>query len=65
MLTGFELYPRWVPLKKFLVFYKYITAMHIRTKLKRAPQKLSFCFNCPDTSTVRILGNILYVLWKN
>ena len=29
-------------------------------KLKRAPQKLSFCFKCPDTGTVRILGNILY-----
>ena len=29
-------------------------------ELKRAPQKLSFCFKCPDTGTVRILGNILY-----
>ena len=29
-------------------------------KLKRAPQKLSFCFKCPDTGTVRILGNIQY-----
>ena len=31
-------------------------------ELKRAPQKLSFCFKCPDTGTVRILGNILYRL---
>ena len=30
-------------------------------ELKRAPQKLRFCFQCPDTGTVRILGNILYV----
>ena len=29
-------------------------------ELKRAPQKLSFCFKCPDTGTVQILGNILY-----
>ena len=29
-------------------------------ELKRAPQKLSFCFKCPDTGTVRILDNILY-----
>ena len=29
-------------------------------ELKRAPQKFSFCFKCPDTGTVRILGNILY-----
>ena len=29
-------------------------------ELKRAPEKLSFCFKCPDTGTVRILGNILY-----
>ena len=29
-------------------------------ELKRAPQKLSFCFKCPDTGTVRILGNKLY-----
>ena len=28
-------------------------------ELRRAPQKLSFCFKCPDTGTVRILGNIL------
>ena len=28
-------------------------------ELKRAPQKLSFCFKCPDTGTVRIMGNIL------
>ena len=26
-----------------------------------APEKLSFCFKCPDTGTVRILGNILYL----
>ena len=32
-------------------------------QLKRARQKLSFCFKCPDTGTVRILGNILY--WHN
>ena len=31
-------------------------------ELKRAPQKLSFCFKCPDTGSVRILGNILYFL---
>ena len=29
-------------------------------ELKRAPQKLSFCFKCQDTGTVRILGIILY-----
>ena len=29
-------------------------------ELKRTPQKLSFCFKCPDIGTVRILGNILY-----
>ena len=29
---------------------------------KRAPQKLSFCFKCPDTGTVRILCNILYFI---
>ena len=40
-------------------------------KLKRAPQILSFCFKCPDTGTVRILGNILYSIhfpapnWQN
>ena len=34
--------------------------MCIRDRLKRAPQKLSFCFKCPDIGTVRILGNILY-----
>ena len=28
-------------------------------ELKRAPQKLSFCFKCLDTGTVRILGNML------
>ena len=27
-------------------------------ELKKAPQKLSFCFKWPDTGTVRILGNI-------
>ena len=27
-------------------------------ELKSAPQKLSFCFKCPDTGTVRIPGNI-------
>ena len=32
-------------------------------ELKRAPQKLSFRFKCPDTGTVRILGNILYLLF--
>ena len=26
---------------------------------QKAPQKLSFCFKCPGTGTVRILGNIL------
>ena len=31
-------------------------------KLKRASQKLSFCFKCPDTGTVRLLGNILYLV---
>ena len=30
-------------------------------ELKTAPEKLSFCFKCPDTGTVRILGNILYI----
>ena len=34
-------------------------------ELKRAPQKLSFCFKCPDTGTVRILGNILYFISSN
>ena len=34
-------------------------------ELKRAPQKLSFCFKCPDTGTVRILDNILYPWCKN
>ena len=29
-------------------------------ELKRAPQKVSFCFQCPDTGTVRIPGNIQY-----
>ena len=29
--------------------------------MKRAPEKLSFCFKCPDTGTVWILGNILYL----
>ena len=29
-------------------------------ELKRAPQKLSFSFKCPDTGTIQILGNILY-----
>ena len=29
-------------------------------ELKRALQKLSFCFKCPDTGTFRILGNILW-----
>ena len=29
-------------------------------ELKTAPQKVSFCFKCPDTGTVRMLGNILY-----
>ena len=33
-------------------------------ELKRAPQKLSFCFKCPDTGTVRILGNILYLCFN-
>ena len=31
-------------------------------ELKRAPQNLSFCFKCPDTGTVQILGNILHLL---
>ena len=31
-------------------------------ELKRAPQKWSFCFKCQDTGTVRILGNILYLV---
>ena len=29
-------------------------------ELKKVPQKLSFCFKCPDIGTVLILGNILY-----
>ena len=29
-------------------------------ELKRAPQKLSFCFKCQDTGTVRILGIMLF-----
>ena len=29
-------------------------------ELKTAPQKVSFCFKCPDTGTVRILGNTRY-----
>ena len=33
----------------------------IYRELKRAPQKLSFCFKCTDTGTVRILGSILYI----
>ena len=31
-------------------------------ELKRAPQKLSFCFKCPNTGSVRILGNIMYLV---
>ena len=34
-------------------------------ELKRAPQKLSFCFKWVDTGTVRILGNILYINLKS
>ena len=39
----------------FSVHSKYF----VYRELKRTPQKLSFCFKCPDTGTVRILGNIL------
>ena len=31
-------------------------------RTERAPQKLSFCFKCADTGTVRILGNIAVLL---
>ena len=34
---------------------------HFKAEMFRAPQKLSFCFKCSDTGTVRILGNILYL----
>ena len=33
-------------------------------ELRRAPQKLSFCFKSPDTGTVRILGNILFQVYR-
>ena len=34
-------------------------------KLRRAPEKLSFRFKCPDTGTVRILGNCISVVPEN
>ena len=53
------------PAKTFILKLKssaFIRNTFVYRELKRAPQKLSFCFKCPDTGTVRILGNILYVL---
>ena len=43
--------------------YSFHSKYFVYRELKRAPQKLSFCFKCPDTGTVRILGNILYSLF--
>ena len=40
--------------------FSFYSKYFVYRELKRAPQKLSFCFKCPDTGTVRILGNILY-----
>ena len=42
--------------------FSFLSKYFVYRKLKRALQKLSFCFNRPDTGTGRILGNILYSL---
>ena len=40
----------------------FLSEYFLYRKLRRAPENLSFRFMCPDTGTVRILDNILYVL---
>ena len=49
-------------IKQFLWKYHILPTLFwaVLILLKTAPQKVSFCFKCPDTGTVRILGNILY-----
>ena len=40
--------------------FGFLSEYFVYRKLRRVPEKLSFRFKCPDTGTVRILGNILY-----
>ena len=52
--------------KNFILKLKcsaFIRNYFVYRELKTAPEKLSFCFKCPDTGTVRILGNILYTVF--
>ena len=44
--------------------FSFYSKYFVYRELKRASQKLNFCFKWSDTGTGRILGNILYVIAK-